>query len=488
MNRIIFFLGILLIGVTQLPAQSGNRIIRGVVTDAANAAPLEGVLIVAKASNLESGSLTDGVFTIPISEKDSLLVFRFEEYETKEIRLTDDNEVNVVLHKATTPGPKLVLEKLTGNWRGLFAIRPGVEVPFQFRIAADGAVSLLNGEEVFPAGQLKINDDSFYIPLPLFDNELVFTARENGFTGVLRRQDLRGNATIVSAEKGNNYRFIETGSTPVKDLSGNYDVVFLGANGKEEKAVGIFKQKGNKLSATFLRVTGDSRYLEGTVEHDRIHLSAFIGSTPAYYTASITADGSLKGESVNTRGSVPFTAIPNAHAALPDAYTLTRLKEKTESLSFSFPDTEGKTVSITDPKFAGKPLIISIGGTWCPNCMDEAAFLGPWYEKNKSRGIELIGLQYERQTDAPYVKKVLERFKKQYGLQYTLLLGGVADKQAVVESLPALQNFVSFPTTLFIDRKGKVTKIHTGFSGPATGEHYTAFIKEFNEEVDRLLQ
>lgn len=488
MNRVIFFLGMVLMAVTQLQAQIGNRIIRGVVTDADNAAPLEGVLVVAKASNLESGSLTDGVFAIPVGDKDSLLVFRFEEYETKEIRLTGDNEINVVLHKANTRSPKLVLEKLTGNWRGIFAIRPGVEVPFQFLVAADGSVSLLNGEEKFPAGQVRISGDSFYIPLPLFDNELVFTAGENGFAGVLRRQDLRGNPTGVRAEKGNSYRFIETGSTPVKDISGNYDVVFKGANGKEEKAVGIFKQKGNKLSATFLRVTGDSRYLEGTIEHDRIQLSAFIGSAPAYYTASITADGSLHGESVNVRGSVPFTASPNTHAALPDAYSLTKLKEKEDLFGFSFPDAEGKTINISDPKFAGKPLVISIGGTWCPNCMDEAAFLGPWYEKNKSRGIEVIGLQYERQTDAPYVKRVIDRFKKQYGLQYTLLLGGVADKQAVVESLPALQNFVSFPTTLFIDRKGKVTKIHTGFSGPATGEHYTAFIKEFNAEVDRLLQ
>jgi hypothetical protein len=67
-------------------------------------------------------------------------------------------------------------------------------------------------------------------------------------------------------------------------------------------------------------------------------------------------------------------------------------------------------------------------------------------------------------------------------------LGGVADKQAVVTSLPALQNFVSFPTTIFVDRNGKVAKIHTGFTGPATGEHYTAFIKEFNEEVNNLLK
>lgn len=470
-------------------AHAQQRIIRGVVTDASNAVPLEGVQIVARNSKLESGSQTDGIFTIPVSEKDSVLVFRYDSYETREIKIANDNELTVQLNKAAaapataTLAPALV----AGTWRGLFTIKPGVQVPFHFAVEESGAVYLINGEEKFPAGPFRIEGDSLFIPFPLFETELALGYQHGSLNGNLRKQDLRGGTTPVKAEKGQLYRFDETGSSAVKDVTGSYDVVF-GAEGRQEKAVGIFKQQGNKITATFLRVTGDSRFLEGTIEDNRIQLSAFIGSSPSYYTATVHADGSLSGENVNARGAVPFKATFNKNAALPDAYALTKLKEGNEKISFSFPDADGKTVSSTDARFAGKPLIISIGGTWCPNCMDEAAFLGPWYEKNKSRGIEVIALQYERQTDAPFVKKTFDRFKKQYGLQYTLLLGGIADKQAVVASLPALQNFVSFPTTIFIDRQGKVAKIHTGFSGPATGEHYTAFIKEFNEEVNNLLK
>ena len=380
---------------------------------------------------------------------------------------------------------------LAGTWRGLFTIRPGVEVPFNFIITQDvngWSAALLNAEEKFPAGSLRVAGDSVFVPLPLFENELAFSLKGNILTGVLRRQDLRGNPVSVTASRGITYRFEENGSAPLKDISGTYAVAFQSPNGKEEQAVGIFKQKGNKVYATFLRITGDTRYLEGNIEDNKIRLSAFIGSSPAYYTAEVNADGSLKGESVNARGALPFTAVPNAAAALPDAYTLTNLKEGTTAFSFSFPDAEGKTVSSSDARFAGKPLIIAIGGTWCPNCMDEAGFLGPWYKQNKQRGIEVVALQYERQTDLPYVKKAFDRFRKHFDIEYTLLLGGVADKQVVVSSLPALQNFLSFPTTLFIDRTGKVQKIHTGFTGPATGDHYTAFIKEFNEEADRLLK
>jgi hypothetical protein len=50
-----------------------------------------------------------------------------------------------------------------------------------------------------------------------------------------------------------------------------------------------------------------------------------------------------------------------------------------------------------------------------------------------------------------------------------------------------LKGTVSFPTTIFIDRSGKVRRIHTGFTGPGTGEHYHQFVKEFNVFMSELL-
>jgi thiol-disulfide isomerase/thioredoxin len=386
---------------------------------------------------------------------------------------------------------KAVIGELAGNWRGVFTLKTGVEAPFNFIIHEKDSVLkafLVNGEEHFPAGDIRIVDDSIVIALPLFDNELAFKIEDNALTGVLRRQDLRGTVTPVKAKKGMVYRFNEASSSPITDISGTYDVVFHNSNGKEEKAVGIFKQKNGIVTATFLRVTGDSRFLEGIIEDNVIKLSSFIGSSPVLYEAKVDNNGRIQGENINARSSTPFTAVPNAEASLPDAYSLTRLKEGNDRLVFNFKDANGNIVSSEDQKFRGKPFIITIGGTWCPNCMDEAAFLGPWYKANRDRGIEIIGLQYERQTDSPFVKKVFDRFRKHYGIEYTLALGGVADKQVVLASLPQLEQFLSFPTTIFVDKNGKVKKIHTGFSGPATGKHYTAFINNFNAEVDALLK
>jgi hypothetical protein len=57
----------------------------------------------------------------------------------------------------------------------------------------------------------------------------------------------------------------------------------------------------------------------------------------------------------------------------------------------------------------------------------------------------------------------------------------------VAEKLPELNTFLSFPTTFFIDKSGKVRKVHTGYSGPATGKYYQEYIKEFNDEVNALV-
>jgi hypothetical protein len=50
-----------------------------------------------------------------------------------------------------------------------------------------------------------------------------------------------------------------------------------------------------------------------------------------------------------------------------------------------------------------------------------------------------------------------------------------------------LDKVLAFPTTIFIDRQGKVRRIHTGFSGPGTGKYYQEFVEEFNQFTDKLL-
>jgi peroxiredoxin len=402
---------------------------------------------------------------------------------------TDEYAADLQSGAAAATGNKF---NAIGSWRGVFELRPGIEVPFNFEIknGRDNSPELYfrNDTELFDGGRVRETTDSLFIPLNQFDNELAFQINGEALSGVLRRQDGSGQPLALTATPATNWRFRESSVTPAGDISGTYAVTFTGSNGREEKTVGIFRQQGARLTATFLRVTGDSRYLEGTVEADSFRLSGFIGSGPSFYIGVVGPDGNLSGQSVGVRGGTPFIGIRDPNAKLPDAYSLTYLREGYTSLDFSFPDADGHAVSLKDPKYRDKVVVVAIGGTWCPNCIDETAFLAPWYRANRSRGIEVISIQYERQTDPAFVHKVLTRNRQRYDIQYDQLFGGINDKQAVVASLPALNTFLAFPTTIFIDRQGKVAKIHTGFAGPATGKYYDEFIKEFNEEVDNLLK
>jgi hypothetical protein len=82
------------------------------------------------------------------------------------------------------------------------------------------------------------------------------------------------------------------------------------------------------------------------------------------------------------------------------------------------------------------------------------------------------------------VQKVVKRF----GVEYDFLIAGTNDKETAAKTLPMLNGIFSYPTTIFIDKNGKVRKIHTGFSGPATGKYYQEWREEFNALMSELLK
>lgn len=489
MYRLSLYLLFFCMAVTVGAIAQPTRTISGLITSAEDGAILEGVRVQVKGAGMISGSQQDGAYYIPVTDADTVLVFSRDDLLTQEVRLTNSTDLSVQMHKAgsiqTSPFSPF------GSWRAVFTLRQGIEVPVIFDIHKDSSgiaqAYFHNAEERFEAGRVQQSGDSLFIFLDQFDNELAFHIEGSVLSGVLRRQDGSGAAIPVKALAGVGYRFKDTGLPPAGDITGTYDISFTGGDGKEEKAVGIFKQEGNQLRGTFLRVTGDARYLEGIVEGDHFSLSSFIGAAPVFINGTFGIDHRLIGASVGPRGGQNFSGVRNDQAALPDPYKLTYLKDGYTSFDLSFPDVDGHAVSLHDKKYKGKVVIVTIGGTWCPNCVDETAFLAPWYKANHARGVEIIALQYERKTDTAYVRKVLTRLRQKYDIRYDQVFGGVADKQVVANSLPSLNTFLAFPTTILIDKKGRVARIHTGYAGPATGKYYEQFVREFNAEIDELL-
>ena len=183
-----------------------------------------------------------------------------------------------------------------------------------------------------------------------------------------------------------------------------------------------------------------------------------------------------------------FAGHRDAAANIDEAERATQMRGNGKVLDFTFPDLDGKPVSLKDERFKGKVVVVALAGSWCPNCHDEAAFLAPYYQEPiASAASKSSSLMFEQFGDMPHAVPAVKQFRDKFGIEYATLIAGVNDKENAATRLPQLNNVFAFPTTVFVDRQGRVRRIHTGFSGPATGEHYERLIEDFDATVEALL-
>jgi len=374
-----------------------------------------------------------------------------------------------------------------GMWRGVF-ILPGNEIPFVFEVkshSADSAsVFLINGSDRFELKNIIYDKDSVSIPIDLYSSVLKGKLTEGTFEGQLVKINTSKPVAGVpfKAVYGELPRFPQSSEAPAVSLAGTWDI-----NVDDEKTVGNFDQKGPVLTGSVLTTTGDYRFLEGVVQGKKFAVSAFGGSTPYLLKGEFSNDDTFTGEFITPRHTAKIEGKRNAKAALPDPYLASHLKDGFTSINFTFPNLDKKQVSLSDSAYKGKVVIVTVLGSWCPNCLDENTFLAGWYKANHKRGVEIIGLGFERNFDFLSAQKSLSILKKRLGITYEILFAGQSSTESASKALPELNGIVAFPSTIFIDKKGNVRKVHTGFNGPATGKFYDEFKVEFNKLVDSLL-
>ncbi|WP_115375421.1 peroxiredoxin family protein [Adhaeribacter pallidiroseus] len=398
----------------------------------------------------------------------------------------------LLLAFACKPEPKVLKP---GMWRGILNVSDQ-ELPFLMQVSQNDAgktiAYLINGEEKILLNEITITGDSVNIPLHIFDADLQahINDQQDGLKGKWTRYHLKEPYQVsFSAELGKDYRFSKKPKEATYNYTGKWDVVFKNSDGSEDQAIGVFEQQGNQLKGTFLSTTGDYRYLAGEVDNEELRLSTFDGTHAYLFKAKPDGTEKLKGDFwAGKSGYASWKGIRNEKAELPSADTLTYLKKGYRKISFAFPDLNGKKVSLTDEKYRNKVVVVQLLGSWCPNCMDETKFLAPFYEKNKNRGLEIIGLAYEQSPEFNQAKPRVERMRDRLQVGYDLLIAGSRDKDEAAKTLPMLNHVLGFPTTIFIDKKGDVRKIHTGFSGPGTGKYYDEFVQDFNQTIDKLVK
>ena len=382
-----------------------------------------------------------------------------------------------------------------GAWRGQLIREDGIAIPFHFDIKKEHSKTvfyIINASERLRIDKVRYTKDSVFFEMPVFES--YFKARR------ISANRWEGNWTKGGSLKWITMPFIAetqlsiaTASIqPVKtDITGRWAITFTRPDKTTRPAIGEWQQKGYTVRGTVMTPAGDYRYLSGVVNGDSLTVSTFDGSHAFLLKAKINNDQQITGGIFynGANGIEPWAAEKNGQAKLPDLGAV-YLKEGEEKLNFRFLGLDKKTVSINDIKFKNKVVIIQIMGSWCPNCMDETAFLSEYYKRNQQRGIEIIGLAYEYSSDFERSRKSIQKFKDKFDVQYTLLNTGVtvSDSLKTEKTLPQLTPIKYFPTTIFLDKKGRVAKIHAGFEGPGTGLHYEEMKKEFESTVDGLLK
>lgn len=384
----------------------------------------------------------------------------------------------------------------SGNWRAIIERTDGQQIVFNFQ-AKDSAgkkiIYVINGSERLLVDSIQLRQDSVFIQMPFFESGFKAKIVSNGnLQGVWIKKSGNNVQSLPFKAEYNIKKRFEITAPAGANISGRWAANFVGKNNKVSALVGEFKQTGSYLTGTFLDPTGDYRFLEGVVTGDSLKLSAFDGGHAFLFTAKVDNENKISGGKFysGATGLESWSAERNAKAALPDGLSETKIKPGSGKLNFSFPAAEdGRKVSINDKTFENKVVVIQIMGSWCPNCMDETKFLSEYYNKNHQRGVEIIGIAYERTPDFERSQKALQSFSKRFNIRYPVLISGVAvsDPLRAEKTLPQLEKIDAFPTTIFVDKKGNIRKIDSGFNGPATGEHYTQFKKEFNQIIESLL-
>jgi thiol-disulfide isomerase/thioredoxin len=380
---------------------------------------------------------------------------------------------------------------LSGKWHAELSISPDL-IPFELQfILKDGTwlAEVHNGEEILLLDEVSITPDSVFISMGIFDSQIrAKINNDSSLTGSYIRNYVKDYSIPFHASKGEKPRFQVT-EKPLFDFSGNWKTIFQNEKGDVYESLGIFVQKEEKISGTFLTELGDYRFLEGNVSGNTFHLSAFDGSHAYYFTGEIQSDGSLIGRfRSGPRYQETFIAVRDNEFKLADANSLTTLKDGVKTLNFSFPDAEGNMVSLSDDKFKNKVVLVQLFGTWCPNCMDETKFLAPWYDKMKGKGVEIIALAFESKPEFDYASARVKNAQEKLQANYTFLIAGESNKEKAAEALPELSKVIAFPTLIYLNKKGEVQNIHTGFSGPGTGVYYEKWVEEHHALVKKLLE
>jgi thiol-disulfide isomerase/thioredoxin len=377
-----------------------------------------------------------------------------------------------------------VAPSLAGPWRATLDLAGGT-LKFGIEVSGTGPApsgKLCNGQQCDPFSSVRMTGDSVHFELADYAASITAMVRGDSLVGVYRNIGNRGPRIIPFRAS--------RGRWPVSPapawLAGRWYAQFHGSVGDSPR-IFEFRNGPAGLEGTIVGNSGDYSHFSGEATKDSFALSRFDGSFVYLLSGRMVGD-TLRGVfHAGLKGQTPFDAVrANGPSPLKAPTDVTRA-DTTAPFVFAFRDVNGQLVQSDDPRFRGKVVVVDAFGTWCPTCHEAAPALVALYNTRHARGLEVVGLAYEVSGDTAVDGALVRRYRDKFGIPFPLLLAGINDVDAAAATLPQLEGFTAFPTTIFIGRDGRVRQVHAGFYGPATGAQHGALIAEFERVVDRLL-
>ena len=124
-------------------------------------------------------------------------------------------------------------------------------------------------------------------------------------------------------------------------------------------------------------------------------------------------------------------------------------KESAAARDFTLKTLEGEEVTLTSLR--GKVVLLDFWATWCSPCREAVPHLVALHKRYREKGLVLIGMSADKGEEA-----AVRRFVKAMDIPYMIIIAP--------DDLIRGYGVTALPTTVFIDRQGRIRERIIGFN------------------------
>jgi peroxiredoxin len=139
----------------------------------------------------------------------------------------------------------------------------------------------------------------------------------------------------------------------------------------------------------------------------------------------------------------------NAPPAVPPSGYI-RKEDRKLAPDFVLDDASGQPVKLSD--FRGKVVLLNFWATWCIPCAAEIPWFIDFQKEHESDGLVTLGVSLDEDG-----WKIVKPYIGTHQINYRVMLGN--------DDVAQLYNATSLPTTMIIDRSGRIAATHVGICG-----------------------